>query len=194
MRDEDREQMKHLFAIPDREWDSIRPLLRHESYAKGDFAVREGALFRSVGYVLRGLLRSYHLDDAGVERTKAFRSEGGMISPYAEILRGEPSRSNIQAIESSEVIWLPFDAINEMSKESLFWMGLLRAQAEKNFLLKEQREYEFLNLSAEAQYERFITEDSARLARIPQFLIASYLGITPVALSRIKSRLASKSK
>jgi CRP-like cAMP-binding protein len=187
--EQDLETIRRAFAVPDEEWRKIADRFRFSRYAKGELAVREGAPFREIGYVLRGLFRIYHGDVAGREVTKAFRAGGDFVSPYAEVLRGQAPRTNVEALEASEVAWISYDRLDELARGSLYWSRLLRAQAEKHFLLKEQREWEFLTLSAQEQYARFLAEYKDVSERIPQFLIASYLGITSVALSRIVARM-----
>lgn len=177
-------ELRARYGIPDADWLQVHGHFRLQRCEAGDTVVRSGEAAREVGFVRRGLFRIFYLDPEGRESTKAFRAEGEMIAAYAEILAGIPSRSTIEAIESSEVYWIPFDRIDQLARSSLFWSQLLRSLAERHFLIKDDREWEFLSLSASERLERF-EKSFPHHRRIPRYMVASYLGITPVALSRL---------
>jgi CRP-like cAMP-binding protein len=155
-------------------------------WVKADEPVRCFAIVRS------GLVRHYYVDAKGRESVKAFRGPGDFSAPYAELIQRKPSRTFIQALVKSELLAFDVAEFEALADGSLELQRLARRLVEQNFVWKEQREYEFLQLSAEERYRQFCAERPEHLAHIPQHQVASYIGITPVALSRIRARLTKR--
>jgi len=105
-----------------------------------------------------------------------------------------PCRSHIQAMEDSELLIGDYDRMKKLYARNAGWQELGRRIAENFYVGKERREYELLQLSASERYLMFDQEYPGLARRIPQYYVASYLGITPVALSRIVSRLKTKKR
>lgn len=175
--------------LPPELWRALEARLRPRRLAKGEFFLRPGEASASVALVRRGLLRFYYTDTSGAEYTKAFRAEGELASAYAELLLGIPSRTHIQALEDCELLAADFGALDAALSPFPSWQRTARLIAEHFYVVKERREFELLQLSAEERYGRFVEEFPGILERLPQYHVASYLGVTPVALSRIVSRL-----
>ncbi len=163
-----------------------RTLARHACWSQPGDAVTEFAIVQS------GLVRHYYVDAKGRESVKAFRGPGEFSAAYAELIQRRPSRTFIQALLPTRLLAFNLDAFEALAADSLELQRLARRIVEQHFVSKEQREYEFLQLSAEARYQRFCEERPEHLAHIPQHQVASYIGITPVALSRIRARLAKR--
>jgi CRP-like cAMP-binding protein len=142
--------------------------------------------------VRAGLLRHYYVDAKGRESVKAFRGPGEFSAPYAELIQRKPSRTFIQALAPTELLTFEVAAFDALADGSLELQRLARRFVEQHFVAKEQREYEFLMLTAEERYRQFCAERPEHLSHIPQHQVASYIGITPVALSRIRARGVKK--
>jgi CRP-like cAMP-binding protein len=138
------------------------------------------------------LVRHYYVDSRGRESVKAFRGPGEFSAPYAEIILRKPSRTFIQALAPTELLTFDVTRFDALAEDSLELQRLARRFVEQHFVAKEQREYEFLQLSAEERYRQFCAERPEHLSHIPQHQVASYIGITPVALSRIRARATKK--
>lgn len=179
-------------AVPADEWRALEALLSLLRLRKGAFFVKPGDPSGRIGVVRKGLLRFYYVDASGSEATKAFRGPGELAAAYAEMLLGAPSRTFVEALEDSEVLIADYARFKRLYDRHHCWQALGRRVAERFYLAKEQREFEFLQLSAEERYRRFDQEYPGLAGRIPQYHVASYLGITPVALSRIVSRLKKR--
>lgn len=177
-----------LHHIPQEEWDSIAPLFRTKTYKKNEFFIQaqEAPLF--FGVVLSGLFRLYYIDDEGKEWVKTFRTTGELIGTYAEMLQGLPSRTWIQALTDSEVSIINAKEFMEYTENKLCWQILQKKIAEWHFIKKENREYEFLKLSASERLENFKKDYAKVYQSIPDYHIASYLGITAQALSRMQKK------
>lgn len=159
-----------------------RTLSKHEFWSQPAQPVHHFAIVRS------GLMRHFYVDARGRESVKAFRGPGEFSAPYAELIQRKPSRTFIQALAPTELLTFEVTRFDALAEDSLELQRLARRFVEQHFVAKEQREYEFLQLSAEERYQQFCAERPEHLSHIPQHQVASYIGITPVALSRIRAR------
>lgn len=139
--------------------------------------------------MLRGLLRHYYVDSKAREWVKAFSLKGDLAGPYAEILIRSPSRTYIEAMIPSELWVFEMTDFEAAARDSLELQRAARMISEQYFVAKEQREFEFLQLSAEQRYRQFCARNPALVQHVPQYQVASYIGVTAVALSRIRARL-----
>lgn len=178
-----------LPRIPEAEWRRFEGLLRPARLSKGDFFIRPGDPARTFALVLSGLLRFYYIDRTGKEATKAFRGAYELAAAYPEMLLGIASRSHVEALEDCELLVGRYEDLKGLYRRHACWLEVGRLSAEQYFIAKERREFEFLQQSAAERYQAFLREQPVLAARLPQYQIASYLGITPVALSRIVGRL-----
>lgn len=173
--------------VPAEQWARLERELRPLSLRRGEFFLRPGDDARRVAVVRKGLLRFFYVDREGREATKAFRGEGELVAAFSEALTGRPARTSIQAVEDCELLTLDYRRLVALYPAHPCWQELGRRIAEEHYVNKEQREYEFLQLSALERYRLFEERWPGLAARLPQYHIASYLGITPVALSRLKA-------
>lgn len=178
-------KLKELADIPESEWLHLEQFFTPISFKKGDHIVRAGDTSENMYFITQGLTRSYYIDQEGKEFNKIFLAEGEVACAYVEILMKVPARLNIQALEDVDALAINFKHVNDMYDRHQCWNELGRKIAEQFFIIKEQREYEFLLLEAKDRYKNFINDYKHIVERIPQYHIAAYLGITPVSLSRI---------
>lgn len=177
-----------LAPISAKTWKAIVALGSRMSLATGEYFSQPGEKATRFAVVISGLLRHYYLDAAGKESVKAFRGPMELSGPYAEIIQGRPSRTFIEALTAAELFVFEVAEVDAAAESSLELQRLFRRFVEVQFVAKEQREYEFLLLTAEERYRQFRASLPELLQHIPQHQIASYIGITPVALSRIRGR------
>ncbi len=163
-----------------------RDVARHAFWSQPGEAVTHFAIVRE------GLVRHFYVDLKGRESVKAFRGPGEFSAPYAELIQRKPSRTFIQALAPTRLLAFEVEKFEALAEDSLELQRLARRFVERHFVQKEQREYEFLQLSAEQRYLQFCAERPEHLSHIPQHQVASYIGITPVALSRIRARVTKR--
>tara|TARA_B100001971_G_scaffold84647_1_gene77941 strand:- start:37803 stop:38366 length:564 start_codon:yes stop_codon:yes gene_type:complete len=177
----------NLHPIPSSEWKKIEGEFQKRSFKKGEILQEINEIPTHLFILESGLAKASYLGDEGKEFIKSFFAEMDIASSYIEVLREIPSRVEIKALENIEAVTFPFKRIKELYAGDPCWNALGRILAEKFFIMKEQREYEFLMLDARARYENFKEHFGHLEKRISNAQIALYLGITPVSLSRIKS-------
>ncbi len=143
-------------------------------------------------FVHSGLVRFYYLTSDGKEFNKNFVSDGGVVTSLSSFLSAAPSPFHTQALEETNAVALPIDYARKQTTSDLDWERLLNRFVASLALKKEQREASFLLLDASERYDAFLRDFENIAPRLPQYHIAAYLGITPVALSRIRARRVSR--
>jgi len=186
------EKLSALGPLSKANFAKVMSLAESRRFDKHEFWSQPGAPVKHFGIVKSGLMRHYYVDAKGRESVKAFRGPGEFSAPYAELILKHPSRTFIQALVPSELLVVEISKFDALAEKSLELQTLARRFVELHFVNKEQREYEFLQLSAEERYAHFCAERPEYLSHIPQHQVASYIGITPVALSRIRARVTKR--
>ena len=181
----------HWTAVPPGEWPRLAAALSPLRLEAGEFFMRPGDPAGRIGLIRKGLIRFYYVEEDGREVTKAFRTEGEWVSAYVEFLLDMPCRSHIQALEDTELAQLRREDVERLYTSHPCWSELGRRLAETQYLIKDARESDFMRLSAGQRYAQFLRDQPRLAGRLPQYHIASYLGITPVGLSRIASAMRS---
>jgi hypothetical protein len=142
-----------------------------------------------MGFIFSGLFRVYYITEEWVDRTPVFRSANNFQSAFSVFLEGTPSWYAIQAIEDSTLFCITLKEYKQLMDNNSRWNTLSRKYVEAIFIEKEKRERGFLSEDASTRHLTFLNTYPVYKERIPQHHIASYLGITPVALSRIRKKL-----
>ncbi len=162
-------------------------LLRPRALRTGQHVLHAGrAPATEVLFVVRGLLREYFPLDDGGERTKAFVREGQVSGSLADLLSGEPSRASIVAEEPSRVLCAPYDETRRLGERFAAWAIFGQRITAALLSQKARREHELLALDATGRYEAFRARYPGLEARVKAKHVASYVGITPVHLSRLR--------
>jgi CRP-like cAMP-binding protein len=158
----------------------------------GTVLLYAGDIGKNIYMVIKGCLRSYFIKEDGVEITSQFFIEGQMVSSIESAMTDTPSRSNIDAIEDSIIGIIGMKSLQKMAQEK----GAGKDQFIEILLSKLLN---YMNLHAsfildnpEKRYKKLLQDNPELVSRLPQQYIASYLGITPVSLSRIRTRLKKK--
>lgn len=178
-----------LVEIPSEEREYFRTLVARRSVPAQSHFARAGEPAADIGFCLSGLFRLYYTTPDGTEYNKNFCGQHEFVAPYSALLMREPSYFSIQALMDCELLVVRFRDFEALFERHACWQKLGRLIAEHMFVSKERRERELLMLSAEERYRQFLGRYRHLENRVPQYHVASYLGITPVALSRIRRRL-----
>ena len=137
--------------------------------------------------MLSGILRFYYTTDEGQEFNKAFYSEQQIVGPLSATIIGEASRYSIEVIEACDVFVISESLFTDYMNKHLAWERLFSYCCQMMLVRNERREAELLLNTPKARYLQFVRNFPELVTRIPQYHIASYIGITPVALSRSRS-------
>lgn len=159
---------------------------RPTSLTRGEHLLRAGDQARHVFVVVEGLVREYYVLSDGRERTKSFVVESQVAGSLPDLLSGESSRANIVAEVASRILVVDYTALRALHERFPRWAELEAEATRRLLLTKTEREYELLALDAEARYESFRSRFPGVEQRVAARHVASYLGITPVHLSRLR--------
>ncbi len=144
---------------------------------------------QSILFLAQGLLRSYYISPKGEEVNKHFFLAGSLAAPLTSLVTKEPSPVYIGALEPSRLLQARYQDILRLYQQYPNLNKIGRVAVELAWIAKERRETQLIMLDAKARYRAFQDEYPGLEQRIPQYQIASYLGITPVQLSRIRKPL-----
>lgn len=156
--------------------------------SKGEYLQIEGDVCKYWGYVSEGLVRMYYLNQEE-EITSQLAHDGDMFLDYESYFNQSPSRNFIQMLEPSTLYLFPHLECEELRKNNREINLFFRKLTEKLFLLKKKRITDTIFKPAKVRYETLIAEKPNLVLRVPSIYIASYLGITPETLSRIKTKM-----
>lgn len=156
---------------------------------RNDHALRIGDVMEHVLFVVRGLMRYYFLDpETGTERTGQFFDEGRVFSDVESLFGRIPARQAIQALEETELLFLPIQALQAAYDADHAIERYGRLLVQEALIGSQRRAARLLTLAPDELYRAFVTTRPEVARRVPQYMIASYLGITPEGLSRIRRR------
>ncbi len=173
------------------DWMLIEPFLESRKVRKGEFLFQEGDICKFVGFTLKGCLRTFLLKD-GKEFTLFFHPEHQTIGDYESFRKQKPACFSCQAIENSQVLIFNHQAMLRF-EDTPEGQRLLRLHAESlAFMLRDKLLSLFMD-TPEERYLNFFKTEPQLLQRIPQYYLASYLGIEPESLSRLKRRVHQRS-
>lgn len=171
---------------------AIETSIKRRSFAVGDYVIEQGQIDRNIYLPQSGLIKLSYLRAEGSELTKGFIEPGGIFASLISTLTGQPSRFSAVCLTPVELEAMPVRLFRELGEENPA-MLTYSSQMFRNLALRnEEREYDLLCLSAEERYEKFVAQSPEIVRQITQAEIAAFLGITPVALSRIRGRRASR--
>jgi CRP-like cAMP-binding protein len=185
-----RQVMSQTIRIADDEWEAFEPHIHTRTLKKRENLMVEGQICHDIHLVLRGSLRQYHIID-GEEKSTFFHFENQFACNYESYLTQQPSDITIEAMEDCELLYFNRKALDLMYRLYPKYEVFGRLIAENVYLCAISRLKTFVLNSPEERYQQFLQSYDAPLIleRVPQHYIASYLGITPVSLSRIRARV-----
>jgi CRP-like cAMP-binding protein len=185
-----RESIESYAPVSDETWSALQAICRVKQVSRGHILYPAGEVPDSFAFVYLGLFRVYVTDEKGNEYNKNFFDEGKYPGAMTALLTGSPSLTTIEALEDSSVITIDFKRYRKLLAKRHDLKMYQIHYLERNWLLvKDSREIEIVQNDATRRYLRFMEEHGTIATRIPQYHIASHLGITPTQLSRIRKNL-----
>jgi CRP-like cAMP-binding protein len=172
--------------------DKISQIIRTKSIAKGQMLLRKGELSAKGYLVKKGCLRCYSIDEKGKEHIFMFAPEGWLVSDIAMQLRNAPSDLFIDALEDSEVEVFDIRQAEAAGFDIYQLFGMGAEKLINRLAVLQKRIIMLMSASAWERYEHFLETYPNIAQRVPQRMIASYLGITPEALSKLRGDKAKK--
>ena len=165
----------------------LEELVPIRQYEKGEFLLRAGDLSNAFFFNSKGLIRLYYLQE-GEEKTAYFYGEGSFISAYASFIKQEPCSFFLQATEETEVAVIGLEASQKLLAHSSKFDLLARAAMEEEMISLQEIIASLLTLRPEQRYAELLEKNPEIFQKVPQIQIASFIGVKPESLSRIKKR------
>ncbi|MCF4969254.1 Crp/Fnr family transcriptional regulator [Nostoc sp. CMAA1605] len=181
--------LQTLVEMPAYELAKLNCVFQEITLNTGEFLVRAGEIPSRIAFVVSGILRLYYVNSAGSEFTKSFCPENHFVTAYGALILQQPANFFIEAIEDSFLLVIDYRQYLQLCAGNSCWQEINHKLVEALYLKKEKREAELLLDDATTRYKKFLQEYPNLDQRVKQYHIASYLGISPVSLSRIRKNL-----
>ncbi|RFZ84286.1 Crp/Fnr family transcriptional regulator [Mucilaginibacter terrenus] len=179
-------------SLTDEELERIRTVSIIKKLRKKQYLLQEGDVWKYDAFVASGCLRTYSVDEKGNEHIIGFAVENWWTGDRESLLTGQPSRFNVDAVEDSVVILFIHTNFEQLCKDIPAFNNMVNAILQRSFVTAQNRIQAALSYTAEEKYLNFVAKYPGFANRIPQSMIASYLGMTPETLSRVRSATAKK--
>jgi CRP-like cAMP-binding protein len=182
--------LKNKAGLSEQEIDALTSSLQSKTFRKGEFLLHAGEVCAYAFFVEKGLLRSFTTDESGKEHIIQFGPENWFVTDRSSAYFHEPSDFAIEAIEETTVVLIDAAFISHASTLYPSFMHFNEKALQNHIRQLQKRINLLLSATAEKRYLDFIRLYPDLTLRVPQWMIASYLGITPESLSRVRKELA----
>ncbi|MFA5245240.1 MAG: Crp/Fnr family transcriptional regulator [Pedobacter sp.] len=170
----------------------IKNYLTPKKLRKKQYLLQEGDICKTIAFVEKGILKAYSTDEQGNEHIIQFGLEGWIISDLYSFLTNEPAVYNIEAIEDSELVLISKSAHEELLLKVPKYETFTRLNITNAYLTMQKRITSIISSPLEERYAKFIEIYPDIVQRVPQHMIASYMGLSPETLSRVRRRISTK--
>ena len=185
--------LSQVATVDDKEWDSMLPLLSVRSYQKGEFILRPDEVCDQMQFMVEGFARSYFIDESGREFNWSFHFNDSKAKPtnvfivdYASFVSSSKSRLHMECLSEVTTVSIRREDLNSLYTQSHFWSEIGRQMSEQVYFITHNRNLNQFTLDAKDRYDQFVQTYAYLIDRLTQEQIASFLGITPQSLSRLK--------
>ena len=179
-------------GLSEKDFFQIQSFIQTKELSKNEFLLKQGDVCSHFFFVEKGLLRMYALNEEGKENILQFGTEGWIVSDRGSVYFQEPSTYYIDAVEDTLVIMLDERFIDQVSKVNSGFRKQNEHLLQNHIRHLYKRISQLLGASAKSRYLDFVSMYPDIMLRVPQWMIASYLGITPESLSRVRKALAEE--
>lgn len=176
--------------LTEEEQELIKNYLTVKKLRKRQYLLQEGDVCKVVAFVENGALRLYRVNEDGTEHIVQFALDGWFITDLYSFLTNEPSTYNIDAIEDSELVLISRPASEELRKLSAKYQEFIFQATSEAYIQLERRITSTISLGLEERYKDLVTNFPTITQRVPQHMIASYMGLTPETISRVRKRIS----
>jgi CRP-like cAMP-binding protein len=167
-------------------------LLRVRKVKKKNFLLQEGEVCDFEAFILKGCIRSYYLDKAGVETILLFAVEDWWVSDITSFADRKPSNIFIETLEDSELLTIDFAGKTRLLERIPAFERMYRLLVQRSLGVLQQRFYSTISETVEERYKQFLEKYPLVAQRVPQHQIARYIGVSPEFLSKVRSGLFKK--
>lgn len=186
------QNIKEKVSITDEEFEFTKTLFIPKKLRKKQFLLQDGDVCKYTAFVEKGMLRTFTIDEKGNQPILQFSMEGWWVADLYSFLTNEPSLYNIDALEDCELLLITKPSWDLLLEKVPAFERFFRILIQNSLIATQRRLMGSMSESAEEKYTKLINNFPGCLERVPQHMIASYLGITRETLSRVRNQLATR--
>ncbi|KAA1246237.1 Crp/Fnr family transcriptional regulator [Aquimarina sp. RZ0] len=186
------DNIKRYVSLQEEDAQQFIEIIRTTHIKRRQFIVQPDFVCSHQTYVQKGAFRSYFVNSEGVEHTIQFAIEDWFISDFNSYINQTPASLYVEALEDAIVQQIAYEDVEKLCAKNPKFERFFRLVAQKSFAFSQRRVLSNLGKSAEERYIEFMKQYPAIVQRVPQYALASYLGMSAEFLSKIRKRLASK--
>lgn len=191
-----KEYLNKFNPVSDKDWALFSDVCKIERYSKNQVIHDSGKVFKSVKFLCTGLVRSHLIDSEGKDFTWSIHYNNNnsqmknlFVVDYASLLEQKPSDLIFESLEPTVLVSLKKTDLDRLHDQSIYWSNVARAISGMAYCATHHRTISLLTKSAKQRYNRLLLDDPSFINTVPQYYVASYLGITPQSLSRLKKEI-----
>ncbi|OXB02447.1 Crp/Fnr family transcriptional regulator [Flavobacterium pectinovorum] len=185
--------MKSIFqsiqVLPQDELDQLDDLITFRKLKKGELLLTENQVCNEIVFIKKGILRSYFFNHQGDEITNCFAFENEFMASFSSFITQEVAEESIQALADTELQIISRESLEKLYKSGIHWQEIGRKLTEMEYVTLQKRMISFQKLSGKQRYEELYQNHQKYIQLIPLQYLASYLGVTPRHLSRIRKAI-----
>ena len=185
-----RSVVEHLIPLSDQEWDLFSAAFTERVIDSKTIITREGEIEKEIYFVCSGLARLYYQTKDNDQITAFIFCENMFASCLESFIKQHPSTQNLETLESCTLLVLTKDNLEALYEQVPKTHMIMRKVMEARFIAAQQLLSSYILAGPKERYELFSLHYPHLVQRVPQYILASFLGITPVSLSRIRKRIA----
>ncbi|KOS08155.1 hypothetical protein AM493_01450 [Flavobacterium akiainvivens] len=170
----------------------IQLFFKPKHLRKRQYLLQEGDICKDMSFIVKGAGRMFGLNDKGQEYTMRFGIENWWLGDYESYNYSIPSRHNIEMVEDSDLLQISKEGLQKLTSLVPAFDAMIKEIDKKGVVANQKRIYSSISLNAEEKYDAFLKSYPKILNRFPLVMIASYLGISPETLSRIRKNILNK--
>ncbi len=184
--------VKKRITISPEEISLFNSLLQHKKVPKKTYLLQEDEICRFEAYINKGCIRTYYINENGIEVTLQFAIEDWWVSDITSFHEQKPSRMFIETLEDCELLILTPESKEQLLQKAPCFERMFRIMVQRNLSALQERLFKTIVTTAVDKYLDFIERYPTIPQRVAQHYIASYLGFTPEFLSKVRTKLSKK--
>jgi CRP-like cAMP-binding protein len=188
--------ISQFVQLPDRDSQLLENELEFKTYKVGDKILQEGSICKNILFIVSGKARSFFINQEGQDLTWNFhfndnesKFENYFLVDYNSFLTQTPTFLSFQALEDIEVVMLSYDSIQKLTSNSHILEKVASKMSETAYQYVHKRAFTLLTLNAKQRYLQILKEEHYLLNKFQHYLIASYIGVAPQSLSRLRKEI-----